>query len=77
MIITIWKHIHNAWTLHNDAVHVIDGKLEDADLKERTHFQIIPSINANPKAWRSTGTTFLTMLTPLYSPRHSVSSAIG
>jgi hypothetical protein len=40
-ITTIWKHIHNAWALHNDAVHIIDGKLEDADLKKRTHFRII------------------------------------
>jgi hypothetical protein len=29
------------WTLHNDAIHVIDGKIEDVDLKKRTHFQII------------------------------------
>jgi hypothetical protein len=40
-ITTIWQHIHNGWTLHNDAIHVIDGKLEDADIKTRTHFRII------------------------------------
>jgi hypothetical protein len=40
-IFNIWKHIHNAWTLHNDAIHAINGKLEDADLKKRTHFRII------------------------------------
>jgi hypothetical protein len=40
-ITTIWDHIHKAWELHNDAVHVRDAKFEDLDLKNRTHFRII------------------------------------
>jgi hypothetical protein len=39
-ITTIWDHLHTAWTLHNDTVHVRDTNSEDADIKKRTHFRI-------------------------------------
>jgi hypothetical protein len=40
-ITTIWDNIHQAWTLHNDALHTRDAKFEDLDLKKRTQFRII------------------------------------
>jgi hypothetical protein len=40
-ITTIWNNIHQAWTLHNDALHTRDAKFEDHDLKKRTKFRII------------------------------------
>jgi hypothetical protein len=40
-ITTIWKHLHAAWTNHNDAIHALDAKYEDADLQKRTRFRII------------------------------------
>jgi hypothetical protein len=40
-ITTIWDHMHKAWELHNDAVHVRDANFEDLDLKKHTHFRII------------------------------------
>jgi hypothetical protein len=40
-IATIWDHLHTAWTLHNDTVHVRDTNFEDAEIKKRAHFRII------------------------------------
>jgi hypothetical protein len=39
-IAQIWDHLHNAWKLHNDTIHVRDKNYENAEIKKRTHFRI-------------------------------------